>query len=196
MRDGCPFCDYAGPSPILTEWSHETAGYDGCYAIEPLNPVTAGHVLIIPRRHLEDAIDDHAQTAAVFEAACGWIIENAVGDHNLIASAGAAATQTVRHLHVHVIPRRAGDGLALPWPRVDRLTVSDLCWVERRPGSVRVVLECDDELGAGFALERIRGVLSAEAIPADWLARVERQDFPSLNQPAPQRSVDEPPPDK
>jgi diadenosine tetraphosphate (Ap4A) HIT family hydrolase len=34
---------------------------------------------------------------------------------NFITSAGAAATQSVPHLHVHVIPRRDGDGLALPW---------------------------------------------------------------------------------
>jgi hypothetical protein len=34
---------------------------------------------------------------------------------NLITSVGAAATQTVRHLHIHLIPRREGDALALPW---------------------------------------------------------------------------------
>lgn len=34
---------------------------------------------------------------------------------NLITSRGGAATQTVFHLHVHVVPREAGDGLALPW---------------------------------------------------------------------------------
>lgn len=36
-------------------------------------------------------------------------------DFNLITSAGAAATQTVAHLHVHYVPRRTGDGLGLPW---------------------------------------------------------------------------------
>jgi histidine triad (HIT) family protein len=34
---------------------------------------------------------------------------------NIITSAGSDATQTVFHLHLHVVPRRAGDGLALPW---------------------------------------------------------------------------------
>ncbi len=38
-----------------------------------------------------------------------------VGDCNVITSRGAAATQTVRHLHVHVVPRRQGDGILLPW---------------------------------------------------------------------------------
>lgn len=33
----------------------------------------------------------------------------------IITSIGANATQTVRHTHLHVVPRRPGDGLALPW---------------------------------------------------------------------------------
>jgi histidine triad (HIT) family protein len=34
---------------------------------------------------------------------------------NIITSAGRDATQTVDHLHLHLVPRRPGDGLALPW---------------------------------------------------------------------------------
>ena len=34
---------------------------------------------------------------------------------NLITSVGAAATQTVKHLHIHIVPRHEGDGLHLPW---------------------------------------------------------------------------------
>lgn len=34
---------------------------------------------------------------------------------NLITSRGAAATQSVFHLHLHLVPRTEGDGLALPW---------------------------------------------------------------------------------
>jgi histidine triad (HIT) family protein len=37
------------------------------------------------------------------------------GPCNIITSVGAEATQTVFHLHLHVVPRRFGDGLALPW---------------------------------------------------------------------------------
>ena len=39
---------------------------------------------------------------------------------NLITSIGAAATQTVFHLHVHVVPRHEGDGLLLPWSNQER----------------------------------------------------------------------------
>jgi diadenosine tetraphosphate (Ap4A) HIT family hydrolase len=38
-----------------------------------------------------------------------------LGAANFITSAGRDATQTVFHLHIHIVPRHAGDGLALPW---------------------------------------------------------------------------------
>ncbi|MYX67350.1 histidine triad (HIT) family protein [Streptomyces sp. KhCrAH-43] len=37
------------------------------------------------------------------------------GPMNLITSKGREATQSVFHLHLHLVPRAAGDGLALPW---------------------------------------------------------------------------------
>jgi histidine triad (HIT) family protein len=43
--------------------------------------------------------------------------ELAVTPCNLITSAGRAATQSVMHLHLHLVPRLDGDGLALPWSR-------------------------------------------------------------------------------
>ncbi|WP_233534002.1 HIT family protein [Kitasatospora sp. SolWspMP-SS2h] len=36
---------------------------------------------------------------------------------NLIANAGPEAGATIGHLHLHVVPRRAGDGLVMPWDR-------------------------------------------------------------------------------
>jgi histidine triad (HIT) family protein len=100
----CPFCEYAGPSEILME-------RDGVFFIEPMNPVVSGHVLAIPREHVLDAQDDPEVTGRVFEGAA-WF---SAGACNLITSVGAAATQTVKHLHVHIVPRVEGDGLHLPW---------------------------------------------------------------------------------
>ena len=37
------------------------------------------------------------------------------GDMNLITSKGRPATQSVFHLHLHLVPRKVDDGLALPW---------------------------------------------------------------------------------
>jgi histidine triad (HIT) family protein len=82
--------------------------------IVPLHPVVEGHVLAIPERHAADFTEDWLATSGAMHAAFqyGRILG---GDCNLITSKGWAATQSVYHLHVHVVPRRENDGLALPW---------------------------------------------------------------------------------
>lgn len=83
-------------------------------AIVPLNPVVPGHVLFIPERHAErleglDAdLNDLIWGMKYYATAVG-------GDWNLIQSNGSAATQTIRHVHFHFVPRRKSDGLMLPW---------------------------------------------------------------------------------
>lgn len=116
----CPFCQYAGPSPILREYRGRKYGRPSgveTIVIEPLSPVTEGHVLVIPKPHVRSALDSPKIAAvAMFDAAwyAGDVIE---GPCNIITSTGLEATQTVMHLHVHVVPRRDGDGLRLPWSR-------------------------------------------------------------------------------
>lgn len=107
MRDGCPFCDYDDPGRIIEESLTS-------YVIRPLNPVTEGHVLVIPHEHVEHFTVRPDVTAAVMGHAARYA-RLTYGDCNLITSRGAAATQTVRHLHVHLVPRADGDGLRLPW---------------------------------------------------------------------------------
>lgn len=105
----CPFCaivEHRTPAEVLAETA-------GTVTIVPLNPVTDGHVLIIPKRHVRDAAESAAVTALAFGRAALWIRD--VGPCNLITSVGPEATQSVFHLHLHVIPRRADDGLRLPW---------------------------------------------------------------------------------
>lgn len=93
-----------------------TARWDDALAFVPLNPVTQGHELVVPRRHVMDALEAPEVTAAMFAHAA----EIAAWPCNLITSAGDAATQTVFHLHVHIVPRRTNDGLALPWTNQER----------------------------------------------------------------------------
>jgi len=103
----CPFCQRIKAGDYV--------GYDrGCVGFEPLNPVTPGHMLFVPRAHVWSAAHAPWITARVFEVASVFAAAS-LDDFNLITSGGEAATQTVRHLHVHYVPRREGDGLALPW---------------------------------------------------------------------------------
>lgn len=110
MTDTCVFCDIvAQRSP-----SRRRIDYPEVVAFEPLNPVVIGHMLFVPQMHVMDAVEAPLITGMVFARAAEYAAE--IGsDVNLITSAGPAATQTVFHLHVHVVPRAYGDGLPLPW---------------------------------------------------------------------------------
>jgi len=105
----CPFCARIAAGEY--DFSDEHA-----VAFEPLNPVTPGHLLVVPREHVPDA-GSHplAASRTMYFAAqlagpLGW-----AESYNLITSAGSPATQTVRHLHIHIVPREDRDGLHLPW---------------------------------------------------------------------------------
>lgn len=111
----CPFCAIVAgeaPASIVREW-------DDALCIVPLNPVVAGHVLVLPKRHVQTFFSDPDTSAATMRRAAEMLhgVERHFEprDHNVITSAGRAATQTVMHLHVHIVPRELGDGLPLPW---------------------------------------------------------------------------------
>lgn len=106
--EDCPFCDYAGPSEVIRRWH-------GVFAIEPLRPVVPGHVLVVPEVHVTDVGSAPWVTASVMKAAGD--LASKLESANVLTSKGRAATQTVDHLHVHVIPREEGDGIPLPWDR-------------------------------------------------------------------------------
>lgn len=104
----CPFCRRiaAGEYDYADRYS---------VAFQPLNPVTPGHFLVIPRTHVTNALAAPTYAARAMTFAGRLASDMGLAACNLITSAGAEATQTVMHLHVHVVPRRAGDGLHLPW---------------------------------------------------------------------------------
>jgi histidine triad (HIT) family protein len=109
-RAECPFCAIVAgeaPATIVHEWPY-------ALAIVPLEPVTEGHTLVLPKAHTEDFT---TSTDGLLWAMVGAakLARKMGGDVNLITSRGPAATQSVFHLHMHLVPRREGDGLALPW---------------------------------------------------------------------------------
>jgi histidine triad (HIT) family protein len=90
-------------------------------ALFPLHPATRGHTLVVPREHVPDlwALDPAEApllTETVLRIAHAIRRGLAPEGLNVITSAGAAATQTVPHLHVHVVPRWRGDGFGRIWP--------------------------------------------------------------------------------
>lgn len=107
MAEQCVFCAIVSgdsPATVVRRW-------EDAIAIVPLGPVVDGHLLVIPTTHVVDALHDPAVTGATFRRAA----EIAPHPCNLITNAGRVATQSVFHLHVHIVPRAEDDGLALPW---------------------------------------------------------------------------------
>ena len=107
----CPFCALAR-NPEDADREVHVNNDMSVISFEPNNPATPGHRLFVPIDHAEHP--DHQAVADAFGAAEWWGGMHAE-QFNLITSSGPAATQTVPHIHVHYVPRRAGDGLALPW---------------------------------------------------------------------------------
>ena len=113
----CPFCRYvtADPPDYLVLWENDLA-----LAIKDRYPVSPGHTLIIPKRHVANFFDcNAAEQLALLEGSravqkqltnrslqkggklpTGW---------NLGINVGKSAGQTVFHVHLHLIPRYNGD---------------------------------------------------------------------------------------
>ena len=109
-EETCPFCEIntgRAPATFVHEWSDTIA-------IVPLNPVVDGHTLVIPKRHVRDFASDPDVSAATMRRAA-QLMQWTDRPMNLITSRGREATQSVFHLHLHLVPRAANDGLALPW---------------------------------------------------------------------------------
>lgn len=110
--DDCVFCQIArGAAP-----ADFVERGDKVIAFRPHRPHTPGHVLFVPRKHVRDAADDPYRAAITVSRAAWYVREVVKGPANIITSIGAEATQTVFHLHVHVVPRGPGDGLRASWP--------------------------------------------------------------------------------
>jgi histidine triad (HIT) family protein len=109
----CVFCDIlAGdvPASVVHEDERTMTFLD-------VRPVAPGHLLVIPRRHAASLVEldpeDGAQLFRVgMRAAAALRASTLPADGvNFYLTDGEAAGQTVFHVHLHVIPRREGDGL-------------------------------------------------------------------------------------
>ena len=85
------------------------------YAVKDGFPVTEGHTLVIPKRHVTDFFgltDDEVMACHQLLKKLRFTIlsqDNLVEGFNIGMNAGAAAGQTIFHCHIHLIPRRKGD---------------------------------------------------------------------------------------
>ena len=111
MSAPCPFCTPA-PARTFLETEQVIAMWDA-------HPVSPGHALLIPRRHVADwfsATDAERTALAAATVKVRREIErlHSPDGYNIGINVGEAAGQSVFHLHLHVIPRYRGD---VPQPR-------------------------------------------------------------------------------
>jgi len=81
-----------------------------------INPVVAGHVLIVPKKHFENIFDiEEDYLKAIIKAAKNISLKMKetlkVEGVNLYQANGSIAGQTVFHFHLHLLPRVEGDGI-------------------------------------------------------------------------------------
>ncbi len=105
-QPACPFCNLDKSRVILAN-DHAVAFPDGF-------PVTPGHSLIVPKRHIDSFFDaTREEQTALLDLLAGMRqhlqAERSPDGFNIGINDGAAAGQTVMHLHIHLIPRYAGD---------------------------------------------------------------------------------------
>lgn len=108
LDPGCIFCRWLRQGRALETFGTMAAFADGY-------PVTEGHLLVVPRRHIPDGFAMTGQeildSTALIRRLSRRIQQNdpSVSGFNIGMNIGAAAGQTVWHAHIHLIPRRQGD---------------------------------------------------------------------------------------
>ena len=117
MRDeNCIFCRIAaGEIPSKTIYEDERFR-----VILDLGPATKGHALILPKEHAGDLYELPEESAAKAMTLAQKIGKTMVqklhcDGLNLVQNNGEAAGQTVRHFHLHLIPRYVNDGQSINW---------------------------------------------------------------------------------
>ena len=116
--EGCPFCEIVQrDDPDAREVYRD----EHVVAFFPTEPAVLGHTMVVPREHVPDIWSLSEEKAAHLARATvrlAGAIREAVHPEglNVIQSNGEAATQTVFHLHVHLVPRWDGDVMGPIWP--------------------------------------------------------------------------------
>ena len=117
MSNDCIFCAIVRKeSPASLTYEDDTV-----IAFMDIQPITHGHMLVVPREHavlMQDVNDTVAMRTFKVARRMAALARQTLGAGgvNLLVMDGEVAFQDVPHFHVHVIPRYPGDGFSLSFP--------------------------------------------------------------------------------
>jgi len=112
----CIFCKIVrGELPSAKVYEDEN-----CLAILDVSPVRPGHTLIMPKAHYATLVETPAglvqAMAGVFGRLCEAVVRAVSAEgFNLFVANGRCAGQVIDHLHFHIVPRHADDGVFPAW---------------------------------------------------------------------------------
>lgn len=117
MSAGCIFCAIVKGEAK----AHVVLDDDVCLAFLDKTPLFEGHVLVVPRDHVVTLPElEPALVGPLFQRVqrIATAVKEALGAQGTFVAMNNAVSQSVPHLHVHVVPRTKGDGLkGFFWPR-------------------------------------------------------------------------------
>ena len=116
MND-CVFCNIvSGRIPVIRIFEDEIV-----LAFLDIGPISDGHTLVVPKQHVQKLHECPVELLGQLGSRLGQIAKAVAAGmraegYNVLCSNGRAAGQLIEHLHFHIIPRTAGDGLFARWP--------------------------------------------------------------------------------
>jgi histidine triad (HIT) family protein len=116
-KKNCTFCNLIQGAAEVSV-CHEDSD---AIAFMDIQPVNNGHVLVVPREHYESLLEVPEELGIhlfrlTMQLAGAVRRVSGSEDLNIVVSSGEAAGQDEPHFHVHIIPRRVGDGFDIPLP--------------------------------------------------------------------------------
>jgi len=110
----CIFCKIAmGEIPSYKVYEDERT-----FAFLDINPINAGHTLVVPKNHTAKITEAHEDDLVALAKAVKKVVKGiedgmSVDNLNIFVNQGEDAGQIIPHLHVHVTPRYRGDGMKI-----------------------------------------------------------------------------------
>lgn len=130
-NDACPFCTIAsGSSDVAVVFDDAIS-----FAFLDFRPLFPGHCLLIPKSHYEAFSDLPANLIGLLFSNAQLLaraVQDAMQADGTFLAMNNTVSQSVPHFHIHVVPRRRGDGLrGFFWPRTKYKTPEEMLAVQR-----------------------------------------------------------------